>query len=364
MSAATQNQLAKTLGVSRSTIAAALNPNSPIKLRASTKERILQEAARLNYRPAQHAKILRGGKSGLIGLIHFGGLSQVAAERAWHASSAIHQAGYRVLFNDNSWSPGDAKAACESMLDARVEGVIVAGLNDPDSVAELEALQKTRTPIVTLSGNELGDAPHIRGDATDAMYRLTKHLLQLGRRRLLFLTHFSAQISPGSYLWAAQDRLEGFQAALKEASAKLVEQFSGGSTNGTQGRALYREIPYDPFDPFRAGKEAMLEVLRSEQLPDAVLCGNDDWAIGALAACREAGVRVPDDIAITGYDNNAAGAYLDIPLTTVSQPSRQMAERAVELMLDLINGKKTPKSSRLIKMPCDLVIRRSCGSVG
>ncbi len=350
---ATQTELAKKLGLSRSTVAAALNPNSPIKLREATIKLVRDEAARLNYRPNQYAQIMRRGRSGLIGIFHFGGLSQVAAERAWHASKAIQAAGYKILSSDVSWSPGGAKAGCEAMLDAQVEGVIVAGLNDPGSQEELASLQKSGIPIVTLSGNELPGVPHIRGDAAEAMFRMTRHLLDQGRRRLLLLASFS-----GSYSWAGTERLKGFQEALGQ---PLVKTFSPRDSNAPVGRLIKSEVQDRHFDPYYAAHEAMRRILTESVLPDAVLCGNDDWAIGALAACREAGIQVPSQIALTGYDNTATGAYLDIPLTTIAQPSEAMANKAVEILFQLLKGEKLKPTARLVKLPCELIIRQSSG---
>lgn len=351
---ATQTALAKKLGISRSTVAAALNPNSPVKLREATIKLVREEAARLNYRPNQYAQIMRRGRTGLIGIFHFGGLSQVAAERAWHASKAIQAAGYKVLSTDVSWSPGGAKAGCEAMLDAQVEGILVAGLNDPDSEQELAALQKSGIPIVTLSGNALTGVPHVRGDASDAMFRMTEHLIGLGRRKLLLLASFS-----GSYVWAGTERVKGFEAAL---GTPLVEKFPKNRPAAPIGRVIKSNAQEQRFDPFHAARGAMRKVLQEAPFPDAVLCGNDDWAIGALSACREFGITVPDDIAITGYDDTATGAYLDIPLTTIAQPSEAMAQKAVELLLKLMMGKKLNTASQLVKLPCRLVVRRSCGS--
>ncbi len=94
--------------------------------------------------------------------------------------------------------------------------------------------------------------------------------------------------------------------------------------------------------------------------PDAVVCGNDNWAIGALSALREGGIAVPKKMAVTGFDNSAVGTYLDVPLTTVAQPSKEMAEHAVDLLLKKIQGRRVP--SVPVKFPCKLIIRESCGA--
>lgn len=356
----TQAQLAKKLGLSRSTIAAALNPNSSVKLRAETRERIMAEAARLNYRPHRYAQVMRKGRSGMIGIFHYGGLSQVAAERVWFAAQAVRAAGYTVLINDGSWSSGGARAGCEAMLDARVEGVVIAGLNDPSGVEDLQALPRAGIPVVSLSGNALPGTPFLRGDARDAMKRLTRHLLRLGRRRLLLLMAHNRQVQPGTYVWAGEERLKGFHDALGKARARVVRQFSR-KTSQVEARVVTVEGTVDLFNPFEVARDSLAAVLSQGPQPDAVICGNDDWAIGALAACRDAGLRVPEDVALTGYDNTSVGAFLDVPLTTVQQPSQTMAERAVEILLKLVRGEKFSRSA-VLTFPCELIIRASCGA--
>jgi Transcriptional regulators len=356
MASTTQAEIAQRLGLSRSTVAAALNPHSPVKLRDETRQLVLAEAERLNYRPHRYAQIMRVGRSGVIGVYHFGGLHQVAAERVWFASQAIQRAGYQVLANDASWNPEGVKAGCGAMIDARVEGVIIAGLNDPMTVEEMKSLRDAKIPMVTLSGVEIPKTPQIRGDAATAFEQLTRHLIRLGRRRLLLFFHLVHQ---GTTLWTGQERLDGFRAALAAAGGRVVTRFSG-SRRGLEGRAVGLELAMDRFDPFQVPREILPSLLDDGPPPDAILCSNDDWAIGTLAVLRERGCRVPADIAVTGYDNISVGAYLDVPLTTVAQPSKAMAERAVELLLKKIRGGRVPTGP--VKFGCELVIRESCGA--
>lgn len=353
----TQAQIARKLGISRSTVAAALNPQSPVRLSERTRRRVAAAAERLGYRPHRYAQIMRAGASNLIGVFHFGGLSQVAAERVWHASHAILAAGYQVWSTDASWTTGGVRAACEAMLDARVEGAIVAGLNDPVSVTELGILRNAGIPIVTLSGNEFPRTPQIRGDARTAFHDLVGHLVRQGRRRLVLLFSLTHRIQQGAYIWAGVERREGFRAGLAAARGREVRVFTG--RRGVEGIVRGLEFVPDRFDPYSRAREAMREIYPRLK-PDAVVCGNDDWAIGALAALRELGVRVPEEVAVTGFDNTAVGAYLDVPLTTVEQPSRRMAEHAVELLVRKINGQRVPSTP--VRFPCTLVVRRSCGS--
>jgi len=269
---------------------------------------------------------------------------------------------------DLSWASESVKAACSSLLDARVEGVIVAGLNAPGAVVDLERLRLANLPVVTLSGNPLPWAPHFRGDTRRGIRDLTAHLIALGHRRLALMTHISSgEEAPGAYVWAGTERRNGFEAGLKEAGGALVPAFdsSRARSRSLQGKPLgfvaSTGLPRDPFDPFRPGLEAMRLLLQGPDRPTAVLCSNDEIAFGALQACREAGVAVPCDMAITGYDDIALGHYCDVPLTTVRQPNRAMAEAAVRMLIRLIGKEKIAQKERLQLFPCEVILRASSG---
>lgn len=357
MSAPTQIELARRLGLSRSTVAAALNPKSPIKLREETKALILQEAEKMNYRPHRYAQIMRKGRSGLIGIFHFGGLYQVAAERALYASQAIQAAGYQVLSNEASWNQKGVKASCEAMIDARVEGVIVAGLHDPASTTELNALRRAGIPMVSLSGNRIPQTPQVRADAEEAFYRMTNHVLSLGRKRVVLLYAHMKGTTADALSWTGMERLTGFQRAIRKAGAVEVERF----TKGRQVEACVVQSDSRPesFDQYAPAYQTLKSWLAESTAPDAVVCGNDHWAIGAMAALHERGLRVPTDVAVTGFDNIAVGQYLDVPLTTIAQPAKAMAEKSVELLMRKIQGRKVPPEP--VKFACELVVRVSCG---
>jgi LacI family transcriptional regulator len=117
------------------------------------------------------------------------------------------------------------------------------------------------------------------------------------------------------------------------------------------------------FDLSGPGSRVAARMLAQVHRPDAILCSNDYLAIGAAAACADAGLRVPDNIAVTGFDNINMGAYLPgAPLTTVAQPSEQMAKKAVEILLALIRKASREHLQMSVELPCSLVVRASCGA--
>jgi len=365
MTRITQNEIARRLGVSRSTVAAALNPGSTVKLSETTRQRILQAARLLHYRPDRHARIMRGGPSGLIGILHFGGLLQVAAERAAHAANAVRRRELEVVATDLSWSVESIQAACTSLLDACVEGVIVAGMDDPAAAAALERLREASLPVVTLSGNPLPWAPHFRGDTRAATAELTRHYLALGHRRIALITPGTETGGRGTYLWSGEERRRGFEDALREAGGTLVETFSGGSARSRsvapEGLLLGTRLSDDPFNPFLPGIEGMNRLLERPDRPTAVLCSNDELAYGALRVCHSRGIAVPGTMALTGYDDTALGRYCQVPLTTVRQPNAAMAEASVEALLALLRKDEASPEPGTTLFPCEVIYRESSG---
>ncbi len=349
------------LGVSRSTVAAALNPGSTIRLNDETRQRIVEAARELNYRPDRYARVMRGGRSGLIGILHFGGLLQVAAERAAHAASAIRNEGFEIVASDLSWSSESIQAACTSLLDARVEGAIVAGMvGGSNAVEALERLRHAKVPVATLSGNPLPWGPHFRGDTRKAIRDLTRHLIAKGHRRIGLLTHYSAHHHDRVYIWSSLEKRHGFEEALAEAGGAIVPHFGKKSASDTpEGVETQVDLAGEPFDPFIPGIEGMRMLLKRPDRPTALLCSNDEFAYGALSVCRERGIAVPEEIAMTGYDDTALGRYGAIPLTTVRQPNQAMAEAAVKALLDLIQKGECAPPPQTTLFPCEIILRQS-----
>jgi DNA-binding LacI/PurR family transcriptional regulator len=360
----TQSELARKLGLSRSTVAAALNPYSPIKLNQKTRLRIAKAAEKWNYRPDRYARVMRGGKSGVIGMLNFGGLLQVAAERAFYATKVLHEEGWEILAADLSWDTASTQQACYSLIDARVEGVVVAGLNDPEAVSALEQFHASEIPMVALSGNPLGAwAPHFRGDASQAYFQLTRHLLSLGHRRLALMTPISKSPNPlRIYSWAASERARGFEEALAVSKGRIVPAFKDTQAEEPLGVVYDAHASDNPFDPFSTGYAGMKEILAQPVTATAVLCSNDELACGAMQACRDQHIDVPNDIAITGHDDIAFSRYCAVPLTTVRQPNQLMAEAAISALCGLIQGGDAEKPGASQIFPCELIIRASSGA--
>jgi LacI family transcriptional regulator len=346
----TLRQIAAQTGLSVSTVSHILNRNSQ-RYNARTRDRVLGAAKELGYTPNRYAQVIRQGRSGIVGMIQHAGLLQVAVQKGYAAAAAILESGYRLLANDAEWMGRGIETVCATMLDLRVEGLL---LIDPPAVFPHDVLEKFRAngvPVVALGGVRLPGVPLVRVNARDGMERITRHLLGLGYRRIqLVVPSLPPDASPTLH-WNTLERVEGFRQASGEAGL-----------SDRQASVFYAGTPNNLMSPYANGKAAMETLLAAPDRPEALLFSNDDWAIGALSACAEAGVRVPQDLALTGFDNSLIGAFAFSPLTTLAQDYEGMAREAVRLLLAGIGKEPSSTPAAEIKVNGSLVVRRSCGA--
>lgn len=348
----TQIEIAKLAGVSQRVVASVVGRvgSGGPRVSEATRERILAIAQELGYRPQRQAQLLRGVKSGLIGVVNNVTLHQVNVEKAYHASLAIHRAGYGLLAQEVVWhNEKDTAQSVEMLLDARVEGVL---LTIDAGGHYCESLQKAGIPVVSLGSPQGNDVPFVAPDHRQGMRDLAKHLFSLGHRRLVMETTMNTDSGRN---WGMSERLAGFleaceQAGLEQGDRRVIRQ-------------PFREASFDYPEMGRQVARMMLDA--EEGLPDVLLCQNDLHAAGALKYFSENGIDVPGRLALTGFDNTAIGRHLAVPLTTVEQPAIEMANCAVELLVGLIRGEKSPASiPQATFLPCELVVRESCGAAG
>ncbi len=343
--ASTQGMVAARAGVSQVTVSQILGGRAE-NYHADTQEKVRRAAEELGYRPNRYARVMRNGKTGLIALIDFGGMRQLAQRKIRAAAEAVTRENYEPLVQENFLnlpSGGDGGVAiCQRVLDARVEGVIlVHPKNFSFNQGNLTRLLNAGIPVVAISGGHLKGIPRFFSEREWGYHALAKHLLELGYR------HLGTLADDTRYLPAGVERA-------------VAEHPGDAQTRHCRPRDM--EDHFNPALGYLRGKAGMEEILTWKTRPDAVLCGNDEWAQGALAACAEAGLRVPHDIALTGFDDDVSSAFGAVPLTTVAQPIEEMARGAVQSLLKMIREGRPPQEGDF-RFPGTMIIRRSCGSL-
>lgn len=337
----TSQDVARLAGVSRTTVSVVLNNVQGIKISPATRQRVFEAARSLGYVPDAAAQALVSRRVRIIGFI--------LARHPYHISSdafvprileglfdTIHRHDLRLLVD--IVSPEHQEQAYLQLVRAnRIDGMLLSGPMSDDRA--LEALENEGFPTVIIG--QVHDKPLYSVDIDNcaAASLAVDHLLEIGHTRIACITN-----APPSYT-ASIDRLRGYRQAL---------------TN--------RSIPFEPelvrYGDFtvESGYQQMLTLLDSRIPFTAAFVASDTLAIGANAALQERGVRVPEDVALVGFDDLPLAKYMEPPLTTIQLPVSQLASKACELLIRLMNGDQPEKHEFLLDV--ELVIRSSCGSNG
>jgi LacI family transcriptional regulator len=326
--APTLAEVAKIAGVSQMTASRALNGGPGVS--REKREEILLIADEIGYVVNRAAQKLSSGRSRIIGTIaqlH----TPFTSELVMGAGSAARAAGYEMLLyslvDADRQPPGNVLQLLQQFADG-----VIALL--PYEFEYLEALAAARVPVITVDQSEASQRyPCIAADSYQGARSAVLHLAELGHRRVAFVTG-------NERLASARDRRRAFE----HVQAQLGLHRHPG---------LIAEGDYSQ----RGGFEAAKRLLRLRPRPTAVFAANDISALGVLAAVREAGLRVPEDLSLVGFDDIPLAAQVHPPLTTVRQPMQQMGRSAVNALLAMIAGIEAP--SPLIALPTELVVRAS-----
>ncbi|MBA4386006.1 MAG: LacI family transcriptional regulator [Anaerolinea sp.] len=326
--------VAKHAGVSQTTVSLVLNNPETPNIPDETRQRVLASVAELGYRPNVLAQGLRMKKSGVFGFItdsiaispHAGKIFEGAQDIAWENDKIL------ILVNTKT-DPIMEASAVDILLGRRVEGIIYAtmyhrAVTIPSALREL--------PMVLLDCFvEDHKIPSVVPDEFGGGYTAVKYLLEKGHRRIGF-------INSGDDIPASSGRLEGYKFALEEYG-----------------------VPFDPELVARTEKHTdkgypcARKLLQIENRPSALFCFNDRAAMGAYDAIRQLNLKIPDDVAVVGFDNQEIVSENLYPsLTTIELPHYQMGVWAVQKLVDILtsNGQVDPIQH---KMPCPIIVRDS-----
>ncbi len=320
--------VAKRAGVSVATASRALADHPRIS--EATKARVRQVAEELGYTPSAVARSLVKQETHTIGVITTTVTDPYAAEVVRAVEDAAEAAGYHLFLFASHSLPRREVTGIRMLYERRVDGIIVISARALDFYPDL--IDTIRIPLVLING--VFPHPRVRSVRTDnrqGMQLATEYLLDLGYRRIAF-------IGGPPQGRSAQDRWLGYLDALARAGitpdGDLVFPGSGRSDDGRRALRYMVNLPSPP---------------------DAVVCYNDLTAMGVLAEAWSLGIRVPQDLAVIGFDNVPFSELTAPPLTTVAQPTEEMGHTAVEQILRLRRGQEATD----VVFDCFLVERRS-----
>lgn len=322
--------VASRAGVSVGTVSNTIN--HPERVVEKTREAVQKAIQELGFVPNQQARVLSGGASQVIGLVVLDVQSPYYMELA-HAVEHVTQAAGHFLILCNSGNDSTSEEHLMRLLAAqRVRGVLLTPAHGgvPASQRQLGS-----TPVVFLDYVDDASECSVAVDHVAGGRLAVEHLLEQGHRRLAF-------VSGPEDMHQMVQRLEGTRQAIDAA--------------GLDRAVALVEVCVDGIG-IRAGMEAAEELLKGD-LPTGVFCGNDMLAFGVYRGLARAGVRVPEDVSLVGYDDIDFASDWVVPLTTVRQPTHEMGERAAELLIEHAGGSAEHVHRSVLLQP-ELVVRQS-----
>lgn len=327
-------EIARRANVSTATVSRTLNQSGPVK--AATARKVWRAVTALNYYPNSHARTLVSGRSRLIGLIVSDITNPFFPELIRTFEDLAAQKQYDLLMTSTNYDTSRMTTCLRRMLERKVDGV--AMMTSEMDMSLIKELAKRSLPIVFMDVGQMGPRmSHVSIDYGNGIRQAVDHVVDLGHRNIGF-------ISGPLDLHSARTRRQAFVDGLRHHRILLDRRLVREGTHTAEG-----------------GEKAMKELLKLAKLPTAVVCSNDWTAIGALHAIHAAGLRVPEDVSLVGFDDIPLTSYTTPTLTTVRMSARDVGATAFQALFSLIGEQHL--EGDVYQVPTRLVVRESTAKV-
>jgi LacI family gluconate utilization system Gnt-I transcriptional repressor len=328
----TLQDVAQYIGVSAITISRALH--KPDKVSDAMRRKVDAAVRELGYIPNRAASALASAESRIVSLIIPSLTNNVFSQVIRAVYDVLLPEGYQILLGNSHYSPLEEERLITTFLEQNSDGIIVTGLDQTTHGKRL--LSQSGIPVVQIM--EVGDDSidmNVGFSHFQAAYDVTCHLIESGRRNIGFL---GARMDP-----RAQRRLQGYQKALEDAGLSWRGKIS---------------TTHQPSS-VKLGGQLLLDIVSTAEKLDGLFCLNDDLAMGALFECQRSHIRIPEDLAIAGFNDLEPSACVNPSLTTVSTPRYEMGQVAARKLLERMQGVDEPEGPRVIDLGYNVVVRQS-----
>ena len=326
--------VAKIAGVAPITVSRVINNSGYVS--PATRARVEKTIADLGYVPNRLAQGLRSKQTYTLGLVITDITNPFWTTVARGVEDATHAAGFNVILCNTDESEEKQDKYVRVLLQKQVDGFIIVPARSSNEAVTL--IQNAKVPLVVMDRKVGIPVDTVRCDSEDGAYKLVRHLINLGHKRI-------AVLSGSERVSTAVDRVNGYRKALKEAGLSIDETL-----------ILSREFTQ------AAGYDMTQHVLLLESRPTAIFAVNNFIAIGAFKALIEMNLRVPDDISMVAFDDLPPALVMEPFLTVAAQPAYDMGHQAANLLLDRLSGKLSEEYQSVL-LPTELIVRASTGSV-
>ncbi len=331
----TIKDIARELGVSPSTVSRALKDHPDIS--PDTKKAVNELAEKLNYQPNTVALSLRQSKTNTIGviipeLVHYFFSTVISG-----IEDVAYSAGYNVIITQSNESYEREKSDLKALFNSRVDGMLISVSRETTNYEHLENVFTKGVPMVFFDRSaESIDTSKVIVDDLGGAKEAVLHLIEQGCKHI-------GHLMSAKTLIIGQQRMKGYKEALRENGIKINENYIIECPEGTKEQ----------------GQHAMKQLLNQKEKPDAVFASSDMLALGAMLAIKEAGMKIPEDIAIVGFSNWQFSGFVEPGLSTVDQPGFAMGQEATKLLIRQIESDQDEVSTETKVLKTQLVVRGS-----
>jgi len=323
-------EIARRANVSTATVSRTLNQSGAV--RPETARKVWRAAAALNYYPNSHARALASGRSHLLGLVVSDITNPFFPELVHSFEALATEHRYDVILTSTDYQTAHMTTCVRRMLERKVDGV--AMMTSEMDLGLIKELARRGIPLVFMDVGRVGPRmSHVLIDYANGIREAVDHVVGLGHRRIAFIT---GPLDLHSARTRRQAFLDGLYVHGLRPEPRLVRE----GTHTADG-----------------GRQAMVALLKQTRRPSAVVCSNDWTAIGALHAIDAAGLRVPEDISVVGFDDIPLASYTSPPLTSVRMSAGDVGSTAFEALFRLIGGERL--EGDVYQVPTQLVVRQS-----
>jgi LacI family transcriptional regulator len=326
--------LARKLNISPATVSRGLKDHPAISKK--TKKRIFDLAKEMGYRSNNFARNLRKQTTNTIGVI-------VPRLNSYFMSTVIagmekvaNDEGYNLIISQSSESGQKEIASARTMFNNRVDGLLVSLAYDTEDVGHFDVFMKKNIPLIFFDRViDNRNCVNVLIDNRKAAYDATKHLIDQGCKRIV---HITATPKRNVYI----DRLQGYKQALADHNIKFREEY-----------VIISNLSQE------AGTVAVETIKQMKPLPDAVFVANDNCAVGCVLALKQSGIKIPQEIAVVGFNNDPVSTVVEPNMTTINYPGYEMGEIAARNLINHLNGISSITSTNTILLRSELIIRAS-----
>ncbi|WP_295767090.1 LacI family DNA-binding transcriptional regulator [uncultured Mucilaginibacter sp.] len=327
--------IAKALNISAATVSRALMDHPSVNI--NTKAKVQETAKSMGYRSNQMASNLRKRKSNIIGIIVGNLNSSFMSNVIAGAERVLSDAGYNLIISQSLDNVNKEINIAQAMYNNRVDGLLVSLAYETENADHFESFVKRGIPLVYFDRVwPHPKCPGIEIDNIKAAYDITEHLITQGCKRIAHVTAF--KISS-----VAADRFTGYKKALEDYNIPFNESL-----------VIKTDLTMN------AGIDAAQQIMNMEERPDAVFVTNDACAVGCMQEIKKSGIRIPQDIAFAGFNNDTEASIIEPNLTTVNYKGDIMGEEAARILVNRINNTSAAaQSAKRITQKSEIIIRDS-----